>query len=131
MRRALLFSVFGALAMATTVQLNEVETVIEISKPRPAHPRELFNRQSTFRCSSGYFCNSNQSCCGIYCCNPGYTCSTILTCDLASTVSVSFLPLNDLLQRNRLIIMRADLFIHSDNVWIIMLQQWVLLRYRL
>ena len=59
------------------------------SIPQPLGPRDLFNRQSSFRCSSGYFCYSGQTCCGIGCCFPGYSCTSYYTCEVSTVSSCS------------------------------------------
>src|SRR6202161_2178560 len=93
MHPPLLFLALYTLAAAVTLPLNEFESGLGSLKPRSLHPRNLFSRQSTFECDSGYFCYDSQSCCGIGCCNTGYTCSSTFTCDPASSVSVSHPPI--------------------------------------
>lgn len=90
---SLLFPAFATLAAAVTLPLSESELGPGSLKPRSLGPRNLFNRESTFTCSSGYTCYDTQSCCGIGCCDSGYTCSSTFTCDPDTSTVVSSLQL--------------------------------------
>jgi hypothetical protein len=121
---SLLLSVFSTLAAAVTLPFSEFESGLGSLKPRSlGSPRNLFNRQSTFSCNNGYFCNEYQTCCGTDCCNTGYTCSSIFTCDPDSSVLVSSPPFVILpVSRNLLLIGEVDMYSRPNSLWVHMLR---------
>jgi len=121
---SLLFSVFPTLAAAATLPFSEFESALGSLKPRSlGSSRNLFNRQSTFSCDNGYFCNEYQTCCGTDCCNTGYTCSSTFTCDPDSSVLVSSPPIIILpVSRYLLLIGEVDMYSRPNSLWVHMLR---------
>lgn len=86
---SLLFPAFATLAAAETLPLSDFESAPGSLKPRSLGPRNVFNRQSAFSCSSGSSCYDTQTCCGTSCCDAGYTYSSTFRCDSANSTEVS------------------------------------------
>ena len=117
MRSTLLFPVFSTIAAALSVPLSERQLGQDATLPRSLGPRDIFNRQSSFKCTSGYFCNSGQTCCGIDCCNTGYTCSSIFTCELPFSSSVSRLTSIRLTEEVLSDAILTDMHSNANDLW--------------
>lgn len=112
---SLLLLAVSTLVGAVTLPFNKVESDFD-----SLGPRNLFNRQSKFQCSNGYFCDNSQICCGVYCCNPGYACSQYYTCEPSSSVSCTSTRISAVIEN--LLIKRIDMLIQPTKMWFNLLQ---------